>query len=429
MPRPRKKENRPLGSEGAQLRRLEAELCLSEERFSSVVENIGMGVAVIDREMRILTLNRQMRRWFPGVSTLLRPFCYKALPDPPGDDTCANCPVRQTFMDGEVHESVSQIPYAGEKRWFKVLASPLKDDRGRVTRAIEIFEDVTGVYRLQEALKASEQRYRAIIANSRNGVILFSAVDDGADFVITEFNGAAEKIEGRTKEEVVGRRVLDVFPGLQDMGLLDVLQQVWRTGRPVHHPASFYTDERISGWRQNFVYRIPSGEVVSIYTDETRRKQDEEKLRQRESELEAKSCHLEDVNAALRVLLEQRQNDRREIEKKVVSNFKELVLPYLQQLKTGNLVARDAALVDTITANLESIFSPFVLNVTCKTVELSPMELRVADLVRAGHTNQQIADLMGLSVNTILTHRFKVRKKLGLKNRKVNLRAYLRSME
>lgn len=426
-PTPQKTDNR-FGHPETEVRRLDAELRLSEARYASVVEHIGLGVAIISRDMRILTLNRQMRQWFPGVSAVLRPVCYRAFRDPPGEEICPGCPTHLAFMDGQVHESVTQTPSVGGMRRFKVVASPLRDSLGRLTSVIEIVEDVTDILRFQQELKASEERYRAIAANSKNGVVLYEAADGGADFIIRDFNEAAGKIEDLTRAEVIGRRVLEVFPGIRDFGLLAVMQRVWRTGDPEHQSASFYEDDRISGWRENFIYKIPSGEIVTVYTDESRRKQAEEKIRQRESELQAKSLHLEDVNAALRVLLDQRQKDRKEIEQTVAANVRELVLPYLQQLKTRNLGAREAGLLETIAANLDSIVSPFIRNINQNAMGLSPMELRVADQVRAGNTNQQIADLMGVSVNTILTHRFKIRKKLGLKNRKINLVTYLRAM-
>jgi PAS domain-containing protein len=63
------------------------------------------------------------------------------------------------------------------------------------------------------------------------------------------------------------------------MGLFEVFQRVWRTGESEHHPASFYEDHRIAGWRENYVCKLPSGELVSLYKDITEQKQAEEALR------------------------------------------------------------------------------------------------------------------------------------------------------
>ena len=105
---------------------------------------------------------------------------------------------------------------------------------------------------------------------------VYEAVDGGADFVFKDFNRAGERIEKINREEVIGRRVTEVFPGIVDLGLLKVFQEVWKTGRPQKHPVSWYQDERLQGWRENTVYKLPSGEIVSVYDDLTREKKEEE---------------------------------------------------------------------------------------------------------------------------------------------------------
>ncbi|MBN1877146.1 MAG: PAS domain S-box protein, partial [Anaerolineae bacterium] len=71
-------------------------------------------------------------------------------------------------------------------------------------------------------------------------------------------------------------------PNVREFGLFDVLQQVWKTGEPERHPLSWYQDHRVAGWRDNYVYKLPSGEIVAIYEDMTRRKQAEEARRESE---------------------------------------------------------------------------------------------------------------------------------------------------
>ncbi|MBW2367353.1 MAG: response regulator [Deltaproteobacteria bacterium] len=129
-----------------------------------------------------------------------------------------------------------------------------------------------------EALQKTEERYRAIFKYTKSGVAVYRAVDEGRDFIIEDFNSAAEKIEGATRSEIIGKRLLSAFPGVTEFGLFDVLQRVYRTGEPEHYPISHYKDHRISGWRENFVCRLPSGNVVAVYSDETVQKQNEEHL-------------------------------------------------------------------------------------------------------------------------------------------------------
>ena len=155
-------------------------------------------------------------------------------------------------------------------------AAPIRDAAGATSGVVLVFRDVTEDYRMREQLRESEERFRGMFDNMSSGVAVYEAVDDGKDFVFVDFNPAGERIEGIAREDLIGRRVTDVFPGIEQHGLLDVIRRVWRTGEAEHDPVSIYKDERIMGWRENFVYRLPSGEVGVVYDDVTERKQAEE---------------------------------------------------------------------------------------------------------------------------------------------------------
>ena len=131
----------------------------------------------------------------------------------------------------------------------------------------------------QDGPTIAEQRYRQLFEHMRSGVAVYRAVDDGADFEFLDFNRAGAAIEQVPRESVLGRRVTEAFPGVEQFGLLDVFRRVWVTGEPESHPIRFYKDARIAGWRDNFVYRLPSGEIVAIYADVTTQKKAEEELR------------------------------------------------------------------------------------------------------------------------------------------------------
>ena len=152
------------------------------------------------------------------------------------------------------------------------------DARGGVI--VVFVRDVTTRRRMESALRDGEQRFRQMFESMSSGVVAYEAVDDGEDFVFTDVNTASERIEGIGREQMIGKRVTEVFPGIREMGLLTVFRRVWQTGNAEHFPLSLYQDGRISSWRENFVYRLPSGEVVAIYEDVTRRKQAEEKLKE-----------------------------------------------------------------------------------------------------------------------------------------------------
>ncbi|HIJ90787.1 MAG: PAS domain S-box protein [Desulfobulbaceae bacterium] len=140
-----------------------------------------------------------------------------------------------------------------------------------------------------------EERYRFLFNHMRSGAIIYRAVDEGRDFVIVDFNVAAEKIEKISRSHVVGMRVTSVFPGIKDFGLLEMFQRVWATGKAEHHPVSQYRDNRILGWRENYVFRLTSGEVVAIYDDVTAQRQMEEELRRNQALLETIINNIPDI--------------------------------------------------------------------------------------------------------------------------------------
>ena len=166
---------------------------------------------------------------------------------------------------------------------------------------------------------------------------------------------------------------------------------------------------------------------LALEVEERRRA--EKSLRRRETELKAQSRHLEEVNTALRVLLKQRDEDKSELQQSLMSNVKELVSPYLDQLAKTRLTTRQQTLVQILSSNLDNIVSPFISRLSSRFVNFTPMEIRVANLIKEGKTNKDIAELLFVSKNTVLFHRHNIRKKLNLTNTAVNLRSHLLSFD
>jgi DNA-binding NarL/FixJ family response regulator len=158
------------------------------------------------------------------------------------------------------------------------------------------------------------------------------------------------------------------------------------------------------------------------------RKRVELKLLARERELESQTRDLEEVNAALKVLLKQREADKTELEERIVGNFRELVRPLLEKLKTSGLNDRQKAFVEIAENELNNILAPFLRKVSTGHLKLTPTEIQVANLVKHGKSTKEIAALMHLSAKTVQVNRNNIRRKLGIINKKINLRTYLLSV-
>lgn len=124
----------------------------SHEKFKSIVDNIGIGVALISPAMELLEMNHQMREWFPGHDLDKRPICYRTFNNPPREEICEYCPTCKTLADGKVYETTIVTPQAGKTRNYRIVSSPLINSQGEVTAAIEIVEDITERLNLQAQL-------------------------------------------------------------------------------------------------------------------------------------------------------------------------------------------------------------------------------------------------------------------------------------
>ncbi|MFB6215011.1 MAG: MASE3 domain-containing protein [Candidatus Bipolaricaulia bacterium] len=143
----------------------------------------------------------------------------------------------------------------------------------------------TGLREPQRLIFREQQKYKELVDNIDSGVAVYEAVDDGKEFVIKEFNSAAERIDELDREEVIGRKVSEVFTSMKEFDLFEVLQQVWETGEQQYHPVSTYEDQRIMNWRENYVFKLPSGEVVAVYDDVTSQKRTEKELEEQREKL------------------------------------------------------------------------------------------------------------------------------------------------
>jgi len=151
-------------------------------------------------------------------------------------------------------------------------------------------------------------------------------------------------------------------------------------------------------------------------------------LEARNAQLEDHAKKLEEFNVALRVLLAKREEDIAELEEKVLLNVKNLLLPHLDMLKRRSTDHDCKAIIDVVETNLQKITSAFSQKLSTKYLGLTPTEIKVANLVKDGKQIKEIADMLAVSRYAIELHRFNIRRKLGLKSRKINLQTYLSSI-
>lgn len=181
------------------------------------------------------------------------------------------------------------------------------------------------------------------------------------------------------------------------------------------------------GWPTLELIASQLGNIMVRIETQLELKKDIEKRKKAEEALQAKSRSLEEINTALKVLLNQREADKSELEESVLANVRRLVLPYAKRLRESRLNELQYSLLDIVEENLNGIISPFLKRV--RVFNFTPRELEVVTLIKEGKTTKDITAILGVSTSAIDVHRYNIRKKLGINNQEKNLRSHLLSLE
>ncbi|MCG2775076.1 MAG: PAS domain S-box protein [Desulfobacterales bacterium] len=327
-------------------------------------------------------------------------------------------------------------------------------------RRIKELEEAVDLTATVESLQTCLERYRAVFKTAKDAIFV---TDETGRFV--DVNQAACESLGYSKEELLqlSNRELDadergheaflkVRDKLAEKVTFEVNQRK-KNGTLLHVEITggffdFQRERKSVAIARNITERKQAEEMLQKAHDElerrveertaelakaneklkqeiSERKRAEEALREREEELKNKTESLEETNTALRVLLNRKDEDKTELEKKVLSNVRELVIPFLEKVKKSQLNPKQVSHIDILELNLNDIISPFLRNFSVKYTSLTPTEIQVAHLVRHGVRSKEIANLLDLSKRTIDSHRANIRKKLKIKNKKSNLASYL----
>ncbi len=313
----------------------------------------------------------------------------------------------------------------GKSLVVEVNPKVIKKD-GAITGYLVIIRDATRRKHAEKALQEREEMARALLNATTDAVMLL----DPEGYVL-DLNEAYSDVFRLRKDEMKGRKLWDLLPENLIEAVKQVTDQVFESGKSVRLAKEY---EGI--WHDNVFYPVfdTGGNVarVAIFShDITKMKQAEGVLLKSKDHLEElvkeRTATLEESNTALKVLLKKGNEVKQEIEDKIMFNIKELISPYLEKIKKSRLDDRQKAYMDIMESNLNNIVSPFMHGISTRYLNLTPKEIQIANLIRQGKTSKEIAQLLYMSPRTIDTHRYNIRKKIRLKNKKVNLRTYLLS--
>lgn len=403
----------------------------SEQKLSSILASITDCHFELDRHWRFIRINDHSLAYFQrDREELIGKSYWEAFPTLTGSIFKEQYS-RAVSKSTSVHFDVPSVLYPG--RWVEVHAYPTEE------RGVSVFfRDITERKQMEEALRESEERFRAFMDNSP--AIAWAKDEQGR---VVYLNRAYEKRFGVRLEDWRGKTDFELWPQRIARTFRQSDLAVLRAGQ-TREMVDKVTDPDGTDsfwWNFKFPFQDSSGRryVGGIGIDITERNKIEKQLteyrehlenlvEERTKELTMKSLSLEEVNTALKVLLKQREQDKSELEDKILFNVRNLVLPYVDSLKKKRLDNEEKTYLDILETNLLNIISPFAKRLTSIREQFTPQEIKVANLIREGKTVKEIAAALGVSDNAINLHRQHVRNKLGLNNKKINLRTYLLSL-
>jgi PAS domain S-box-containing protein len=290
-----------------------------------------------------------------------------------------------------------------------------------------VVRDITERKLLENELSESEERYRQIFEGAAEGIVV-------ADIKTRKFryvNAAMCRMLGYTGDELVRMGVDDIHPKEVLEFVISEFEAQAKGAKVLAQGVPCLRKDGMTIYANiNTTYMVIDGKEcnVGFFTDITERKLAEEVVRERETSLEIQADELQEVNTALRVLLRQRDKDKTELEEKVFLNVRELVMPHVEKLKKSAIDARQKGYLRVLASNLNEIISPFAHRLSSKYSALTPTEIQMAFLIRDGKSTKEIAGLLNLSGRTVESHRQSIRMKMGIRNRRANLRSHLLSM-
>jgi PAS domain S-box-containing protein len=401
----------------------------AEKKYPCIFDSTGTAMVIIEEDTTISLMNRECeklmgyvkeqvegkKRWTEFVvrEELERLREYHRL--------------RRTQTDSapKTYET-RMIDAQGNVRDIFVTAGIIPGTKKSIASLI----DITKRKANEKDVKESEQKFRALVEQLPNTIIYMAALDEMSTTLYV--SPQISRILGYNQEEY--KNYPDIWtkslhPDDKDWVLSEVTR-CHETGEPFTAEYRIIRNDGQIIWFHDEAHVIKDEQgasqfLLGINIDISDRKNTEIQLMAREDELVSKTEKLEEMNMALRIILDKRERDKVELEEKTLLNVRQLIEPYIDKLKKSGLNEQQRDFLAILESNLRETCSSFTYSLSSQHLCFTPTEIQIANLIRMGKTTKEICQLLNSSEKAVAFHRGNIRRKLGLESRKINLQSCL----
>ena len=406
----------------ARLRRTLDELRADYDRYRTAFEQAAIGVIRVGLNGNILQVNGYMCEML-GYSN--QELCKLAIIDiTHRDEHEKDLRINELALNRNVKTFDLIRRYLhkdGHVIWAATAVSLVCDDIGRPNYFLAIVHDISQLRNTADALSAREATLNSLLDVAPIGIGIVK------DEILEAVNNSFCNLIGYESDELVGRSIETIF-----------------SSREAYHEAYARAQETLYKNRScafETRYRRRNGTEIDVFVsctfivpgdlssgviftalDITERKH-------AQSQLQIKAEEISEANTALKVLLEHKERASVALKEDILVKIDLVIQPHLELLRSGSLSRRQSELLDLLSRDLDSVFAPIVGPGVRAMRNLTPMQAKVANLIKNGKSTKEIADILHLSTKAVSYHRGNLRQIFRLTGQKRSLQAFLMGLE
>lgn len=415
------------------IRRHQAEekLAVSEEKYHTIFNSANDIIVLIDGQGKIIDINQKITEFGSykredligrQLEDLKGIICKKSLPK-----VLRKYKRRLKGFNDPPYE-VEVYKNNGERADIEISAAVIQKD-GVIIGDLAILRDVTARNLAQKKIKDSENKYKAIFNGANDIMILLDREGN-----LIDANKKLIEFGGYSREDLIGKNLaeLELIVGKDGMSVIieNFKKRMLGIDTPKYEAVLLKKDGQQAIVEINASLLMQGEERVgdlAILRDITYRKRMEEELRESAATLKIQKESLEQKTSALKELVDQIEREKQQIKNDVIANVDKILIPLLKKLKgrTGKIKPRD---IEVFEYQLNNMASSFGRQISDQTLKLTPREIEICSMIKSGLSSKEISELLYISLKTVSNHREKIRKKLKITNRSINLISYLQRL-